>query len=220
VADAEHMAQLTYSLPAAWRTACEVHAAGLWYVPDYASEAAASRLAAAVYESGDWCELSSRRLQMFGGAPHPDGAVCEPLPEHIQSAAAGAADALGGDADFCLVNSYAHGGISPHSDGPRFHDAVAVLSLEGPALIRFGLVDKAASPELPGRVELLLRPRSLLVFSGAFYALYVHVIASRAADPITELCRNRADARGRGGTAAPAGLVAVAAGGVRLTARA
>ena len=204
-------------------------------------------------DAAEWTELSSRRLRAFGGAPADDGAVCDPLPEWFRSVADAVAPPLGGAPDFVLVNSYdADGGISPHSDGPRFADAVAVLSLEGSALVRFGtaprparvdrrrgptrgvpeaqrvactraeaarspprleprrvaagLVDKLASPSLPPRVELLLRPRSLLVFSGDFYSLYVHLIAARPADEISSLCANRKAAHVQVGDVVPRAL--------------
>ena len=98
------------SLPPSWRTACEIHP-GLWYIPDFVGEDVANEMTEAIYASDDaWHALSSRRLQMFGGAPHPDGAVCEPLPPWLGGVSDGAAEAMGGDPDFCLVNSYTNGG--------------------------------------------------------------------------------------------------------------
>merc|ERR1712060_583716 len=56
------------------------------------------------------------------------------------------------------------------------------LSLEGAALLRFGLVDKKARPDLPRRFEVLLQPRSLLVFADEAYELYVHWIDHEVED--------------------------------------
>eukprot|EP00913_Durusdinium_trenchii_P032439 g30371.t3 len=58
----------------------------------------------------------------------------------------------------------------------QFESEVAILTLEGPALMYFGLVEKKIYPSLPPRLELLLEPRSLLVLKREAYELYVHRI--------------------------------------------
>ena len=68
----------------------------------------------------------------------------------------------------------------------RYREKALLRSRAYPESSLSGLVDKAASPDLPSRLELLLRPRSLLLFADEFYELYVHVIAARAADEISE----------------------------------
>merc|ERR1712014_438950 len=66
----------------------------------------------------------------------------------------------------------------------------AIVSMEGPALISFGLVGKAARPDLPSRLELLLRPRSLLLFRGDAYELYVHSVPHTVEDTVGTACCN------------------------------
>eukprot|EP00746_Dinoflagellata_sp_MGD_P146118 gnl/MRDRNA2_/MRDRNA2_78634_c0_seq1.p1 gnl/MRDRNA2_/MRDRNA2_78634_c0~~gnl/MRDRNA2_/MRDRNA2_78634_c0_seq1.p1 ORF type:complete len:574 (-),score=90.64 gnl/MRDRNA2_/MRDRNA2_78634_c0_seq1:161-1882(-) len=166
----------------------------LYYVPDFLSEQFEDELATQIHsEDRCWHKLRRRQLQCWGGVPHPDGSICEPLPAWLSKVAADLVDvgAMSKMPDQCLINSYsAHEGIDAHCDGPLFLPEVAVLSLEGPALLRFGLIDKAARPDLPSRFEILLRPRSLLVFRCAAYSLYVHHILSATSDCISGSCVN------------------------------
>eukprot|EP00927_Polykrikos_kofoidii_P040054 TRINITY_DN34304_c0_g1_i1.p1 TRINITY_DN34304_c0_g1~~TRINITY_DN34304_c0_g1_i1.p1 ORF type:complete len:698 (+),score=97.79 TRINITY_DN34304_c0_g1_i1:103-2196(+) len=188
---------------------------------------------------GRWHQLRRRRVQCWGGVPHPNGAMCDPLPGHIATVASAVAglsvgrrdsignqnpempsgaqavaveaDARGGStatcwqaADQCIVNVYAAGdGIDAHFDGPAFDPEVAILSLEGSALIRFSLVEKQLRPDLPRRLELLLRPRSLLLFSGEAYELYVHAVPHELQDVLSEDCANLDAARAGVGEAVP-----------------
>lgn len=90
-----------------------------------------------------------------------------------------------------LVNEYRPGeGILPHSDGPAYRPAVAILSLGSSAIMRF--VPRVA-PGLVGTEEhrareraesfcLVLRPRSLLVFSGHVYSGMLHGIRAVASE--------------------------------------
>eukprot|EP00438_Fugacium_kawagutii_P005046 Skav203637 [mRNA] locus=scaffold1120:158345:177318:+ [translate_table: standard] len=122
----------------------------LFLVKDYISAETEAALVASIYgESLEsrWVTLSSRRLLCLGGVPHPDGAICEALPCSIEDIGRKvlAAGGLSGSPNQCLINSYLPGqGIDAHSDGPRFESEVAILTLEGPALMYFGLVEKKA----------------------------------------------------------------------------
>lgn len=165
---------------------------GLWYVPEFVGPGLENVLVELLYGPElrtRWQQLSRRQVLCLGGVPHADGAICEFLPDTIQRIAQGLRDvgALSAVANQCFVNSYPCGqGIDAHMDGPRFHPEVAVISLEGPASIRFRLFDRKAHPELPPMVSVHLQPRSLLVFSGDPYEHYVHVIDDHEADAVAE----------------------------------
>lgn len=154
----------------------------LFLVRDYISREVEGSLVSLIY--GDflkdrWIQLRNRALLCLGGVPHPEGAICEDLPVEIAELGRGLVDAGGMSSvpDQCLINQYLPGqGIDAHSDGPRFESEVAILTLEGPALMYFGLVEKKIYPSLPPRLELLLEPRSLLVLKREAYELYVHRI--------------------------------------------
>jgi hypothetical protein len=68
----------------------------------------------------------------------------------------------------------------PHTDGPLYHPAVAILSLGAPAVIRFWRRPEEGGAVQPGsqapEASLLLMPRSLLLFSGEAYSDCLHGI--------------------------------------------
>eukprot|EP00439_Symbiodinium_sp_Y106_P081521 s735_g20.t1 len=166
-----------------------VHAAlPLFLVKDFVNVEGEASLISEIYGEelkGRWTQLRRRRLMCLGGVPHPDGAICEDLPEAIFQLGSNLVrvGATEGAPNQCFVNHYRPGeGIDAHCDGPQFHPEVAILTLEGPALLHFGLVEKKAYPHLPPRFEVLLEPRSLLVMKGEAYNLYVHRIDHAEAD--------------------------------------
>uniref|UniRef100_A0A671U7C4 AlkB homolog 6 n=1 Tax=Sparus aurata TaxID=8175 RepID=A0A671U7C4_SPAAU len=69
-----------------------------------------------------WTQLSGRRLQNWGGLPHPKGMLAEKMPDWLQTycekiSSLGAFS--GKTANHVLVNEYKQGeGIMPHEDGP------------------------------------------------------------------------------------------------------
>uniref|UniRef100_A0A669DCV5 AlkB homolog 6 n=1 Tax=Oreochromis niloticus TaxID=8128 RepID=A0A669DCV5_ORENI len=95
-----------------------------YYVPDFISEDEESYLLQQVYRSPKtkWTQLSGRRLQNWGGLPHPKGMLGERLPDWLQTycekiSSLGAFS--GKTANHVLVNEYKPGeGIMPHEDGP------------------------------------------------------------------------------------------------------
>ena len=90
-----------------------------------------------------------------------------------------------------LINSYNRGqGIAPHQDGPLYEPLVAILSLDGPALLQFWppRVDSdgvALAPDLNATsadrepsTSILCEPNSLVVFRGDAYKTHWHGIVS------------------------------------------
>lgn len=94
---------------------------------------------------------------------HKKGLIPAPLPRWLQpllDRLAGLGLYGGRAANHVLVNSYQPGeGIMPHEDGPLYHPQVAILSLAGPAVVRF------AAKRTPAQAEAGKQARSL--FSGA-----------------------------------------------------
>lgn len=96
------------------------------------------------------------------------------------------------------MNEYrgAASGIGWHNDGPLFEPRVAIVSLGTPTLLYF--TDSAADPVAEGPPRsVLLRPRSLLVFTGHAYTHMRHGIPPLpvpAPSPrvVDELCLNLA----------------------------
>jgi hypothetical protein len=96
-----------------------------------------------------------------------------------------------------LLNEYTHGqGIAPHCDGPLYEPRVAILSLEGPAVMDF--LSGASSDNTRQQEEVIasvfLRPRSLLVFHGDAYTNARHCIAHCETDTVERHCCNGAAA--------------------------
>ncbi|KAF6287474.1 alkB-like protein 6 [Rhinolophus ferrumequinum] len=80
-----------------------------------------------------WTQLSGRKLQNWGGLPHPRGMVPERLPLWLQRYVDKVSDLslFGGlPANHVLVNQYLPGeGIMPHEDGPLYYPTVSTISL-------------------------------------------------------------------------------------------
>ncbi|XP_059522726.1 alpha-ketoglutarate-dependent dioxygenase alkB homolog 6 isoform X4 [Myotis daubentonii] len=104
-----------------------------------------------------WTQLSGRKLQNWGGLPHPRGMVPERLPLWLQRYVDKVSDLnlFGGlPANHVLVNQYLPGeGIMPRP------------------------------PPRPA-TSLLLEPRSLLVLRGTAYTRLLHGIAAACVDPL------------------------------------
>jgi alkylated DNA repair protein alkB family protein 6 len=98
-----------------------------------------------------------------------------------------------------LINSYRSGqGIAPHQDGPLYKPLVAILSLDGPALLQFWPPRRdqdgvALAPDLNATsaertqpsTSILCQPNSLLVFSGDAYETHWHGIEACESDELT-----------------------------------
>jgi alkylated DNA repair protein alkB family protein 6 len=129
-----------------------------------------------------------------------------------------------------LVNEYrAPAGIFPHNDGGVYAPKVAILTLEGDALIDFWENDgsdaasdatvpaedhdadededelnKKRNPPPAPRAQAALRRRSLLVYEGEAYGLR-HGIRKGFVDVVTSACVNAESARVSVGATVPRG---------------
>eukprot|EP00795_Rhopilema_esculentum_P002741 gene2741-960_t len=115
----------------------------VFYIPDFVSEAEEKLLLEKVYDAPKpkWTQLSGRRLQNWGGLPHPKGMVQEAMPQWLTKYTDRVAsyDFFDGRLpNHVLVNEYTAGqGIMPHVDGPLFHPAITTISLGSQTLLDF-----------------------------------------------------------------------------------
>ncbi|XP_036436022.1 alpha-ketoglutarate-dependent dioxygenase alkB homolog 6 isoform X2 [Colossoma macropomum] len=150
----------------------------VYYVPDFITEAEEEYLLQQVYRAPKpkWTQLSGRRLQNWGGLPHPKGMLAEKLPDWLlkyteKISALGAF--AGKTANHVLVNEYKpEEGIM--TGVPQTEESRYVLSL-------------------------LLRRRSLLILQGEMYERYLHGIRGVAVDTLTERVANLSAAGGQVG---------------------
>ena len=143
-----------------------------------------------------WKTVSKRRLQYWGGTVGKTGVLFRaPIPlwlAAIMQTITQKTHIFGYEnnsnikplyANHVLVNEYKSGdGILPHTDGPCYAPAVAILSLSGPVLMRFKQRDMpkdasiSISEHCNGYFSVLLNPRSLLVFKDEAYCEWLHGI--------------------------------------------
>uniref|UniRef100_A0A1I8J221 Fe2OG dioxygenase domain-containing protein n=1 Tax=Macrostomum lignano TaxID=282301 RepID=A0A1I8J221_9PLAT len=167
----------------------------LFYVPDFVTKDEEASLLGRVYAAPKprWTCLSNRRLQNWGGLPHPKGMVSEPLPDWLERLIDRVAGLglFSGRPNHVLVNEYLSGqGIMPHHDGSLYEPTVATVSLGSHTLLDFYSPVPADSGSEAGSASLasryigsaVLQPRSLVLVTGLMYTRYMHGIAERCSD--------------------------------------
>ncbi|XP_062844901.1 alpha-ketoglutarate-dependent dioxygenase alkB homolog 6 [Trichomycterus rosablanca] len=183
----------------------------VYYIPDYISETEEEHLLQQVYRTPKpkWTQLSGRRLQNWGGLPHPKGMISEKLPDWLLTytekiSALGAF--AGKSANHVLVNEYKpEEGIMPHEDGPLYYPTVTTITLGSHTLLDFYRPVSQTQTEVPQTEEsryllsLLLRQRSLLILQGEMYERYLHGIRGSGVDTLTERVVNLSLAGGQVG---------------------
>ncbi|XP_033329338.2 putative RNA/DNA demethylase ALKBH6 [Megalopta genalis] len=144
-----------------------------------------------------WTQLSHRRLQNWGGIPHPKGMIAEDIPgwlqKYINKVSSHDIFETNKLPNHVLINEYLPGqGIMAHSDGPMFHPIVTTISCGSHTLLDF--YKNSESSEIQQRsleFSFLLERRSLLILQGDLYHHYLHSIAERDTDIIsTSLVKN------------------------------
>jgi alkylated DNA repair protein alkB family protein 6 len=137
-----------------------------------------------------WKQLRGRKLQCLGNFPQQvDGDDSAQLSTEMPAWLAALIDGLvtqgifteENKPDNVLINRYeAHEGILHHTDGPAYHDTVAILSLGSDCVLSFrhNLRPEMIGTAFAGDVcSVLLQRRSLFVFEKEAYADYMHGIA-------------------------------------------
>jgi len=160
----------------------------LFYIPDYLTLKEQKTLVSSIQKSSSaWVQLSKRRLQNWGGVPHPSGMFEEMMPLWLDNIATDLVDrdVFEKKPNQCLLNEYVPPkGIGLHNDGPLYVPKVAILSLQSSAIIQF-LPHESGPP-----VKLILEPGSLMIFEKSFYTDYDHFIEDVAEDVIDENVAN------------------------------
>ncbi|CAK6973882.1 alpha-ketoglutarate-dependent dioxygenase alkB homolog 6 [Scomber scombrus] len=187
----------------------------VYYIPDFITEDEETYLLQQVYRSPKtkWTQLSGRRLQNWGGLPHPKGMLAEKMPDWLQKycdkiSSLGAFS--GKTANHVLVNEYKEGeGIMPHEDGPLYHPTVTTISLGSHTLLDFytpiSSLDDDDGDDVGGKdaplteedryiLSLLVKPRSLLILQDEMYQRLLHGIQGSTEDTLTEKVVNLAAA--------------------------
>nr|XP_057937230.1 alpha-ketoglutarate-dependent dioxygenase alkB homolog 6 [Doryrhamphus excisus]XP_057937231.1 alpha-ketoglutarate-dependent dioxygenase alkB homolog 6 [Doryrhamphus excisus] len=174
----------------------------VYYIPNFISEDEESYLLQQIYKSPipKWTQLSGRRLQNWGGLPHPKGMLEERIPSWLYGycekvSCYGAFN--GKTANHVLVNEYKRGeGIMPHEDGPLYHPTVTTINLGSHTLLDFykpihQLEGNAILAEENRYLfSLLLKPRSLLILQDDMYQNFLHGIQASEQDTLTDKVLN------------------------------
>ncbi|XP_075690573.1 putative RNA/DNA demethylase ALKBH6 [Rhinoderma darwinii] len=177
-----------------------------YYIPEYITAEEEEYLLRQVYNAPKpkWTQLSGRKLQNWGGLPHPRGMVPEKLPTWLQTYTdkISSLDVFGGNcANHVLVNEYNPGeGIMPHEDGPLYYPTVTTINLGSHTVLDFYLpLNRQCSEEedqVPMTEEqrhvlsLLLEPQSLFILREDLYKNYLHGIRPLTQDTLDHKVAN------------------------------
>ena len=139
----------------------------------------------------DWHQVGGRQVALFGGVPHPSGAICEPLPPWLNPVAELLKPYFDDHApDQVLLNRYQPDqGIEFHNDGPLYVSTAAIISFNADDVIRFrrapvtttttnaATESSTTTNNVPADdIRIFLPKNSLLVVSNLAYTDYVHGI--------------------------------------------
>jgi hypothetical protein len=156
----------------------------LLYLPDCIDGNSEIQLIELVHRLGSernaWHQLRNRRLQCWGQFPE----LTLPIPQFFE----GMIDELVDNGVFqdkmrpnnILINQYSDvDGVLHHTDGPKYEDKVAIISLGSDCIMSFRkkLSSLEIGHEYAGDVcSVVLRRRSLLIFEKDLYNHYMHGI--------------------------------------------
>ncbi|XP_071523498.1 alpha-ketoglutarate-dependent dioxygenase alkB homolog 6 [Panulirus ornatus] len=168
--------------------------AAAYYIPEFITTEEETHLLHEIYAAPKpkWKELARRRLQNWGGLPHPKGMVAEPIPSWLEQQIE-KIDALNvfGEKrpNHILVNEYLPGqGIMPHVDGPMFYPTITTISLGSQSVLEFYTpLNSDEETERTRRIgSLLLEARSLLILQEDLYTFYLHGISEVTQDTLSQ----------------------------------
>ncbi|KAL3873453.1 hypothetical protein ACJMK2_036568 [Sinanodonta woodiana] len=180
----------------------------IFYIPNFITKDEEEYLWRQVYSAPKpkWTHLSNRRLQNWGGLPHPKGMVAEDLPKWLETYCEKIAELKVFEdkvPNHVLVNEYEAGqGIMPHVDGSLYYPTVTTISLRSHTLLDFYKplqssesgdgTSQIHSTSLEERYmqSLLLEPRSLVIVRDDMYKVYLHGIAECKSDIMTDKVAN------------------------------
>ncbi|XP_071034840.1 alpha-ketoglutarate-dependent dioxygenase alkB homolog 6 isoform X2 [Parasteatoda tepidariorum] len=173
----------------------------VYYIPNFITSEEEDELLKKVYSSPKpkWKALSNRRLQNWGGLPHPKGMIQENLPQWLTDCIKKVQNLKifqSCEPNHVLVNEYLAGqGIMPHEDGPLFYPTIATINLGSHTVLDYyeKLSDSSdinSSMENKYVGSLLLERCSLLIVQDDLYSKYLHGICERMADTIDKKIKN------------------------------
>ncbi|KAK7080644.1 Alpha-ketoglutarate-dependent dioxygenase alkB 6 [Halocaridina rubra] len=172
--------------------------ANAYYIPNFITEDEEKSIMNNIYAAPKpkWKELAHRRLQNWGGLPHPKGMVAEAIPQWLQQQMdkISALHVFGEKKpNHVLVNEYLPGqGIMPHEDGPLFYPTITTINVGSHTILEFYMPVNSEESEdtlpLSSRHigSLLLEPRSLLILQDNMYTSFLHGISQVTEDSITD----------------------------------
>lgn len=138
-----------------------------------------------------WTCLKNRRLQDYGGIPHKNGLILEPIPSWLPPFMDRISDlgVFGNNrANHVLVNEYLPGqGIMAHLDGPVFFPTITTISCGSHTILEF---EETTEGDCKNVCNLLLERRSLVIMQDNMYEKYKHSISEIQSDIITDKCVN------------------------------
>ena len=165
------------------------------YIPDFLDEEEEVAILGRIRDvsDGKWTVLQQRRLQEWGvGSADSGGLVSETMPSWLSIMCDLMVETGVFPAEYApnhvLVNEYAGAqGIMPHCDGPCYRPVVAIISLQDTVLMGFrprldteAIGTQSSQPIM----ELVLRPRSLLIFQDEAFTSYMHGIDAVSAQVV------------------------------------
>ena len=188
------------SVPADWVVSKRIAATKLdsiWLIDNVMSRDGEEKLSEAILTNGlkdKWISLHNRCLQEWGGSTNETTGDIKitNLPDWLQWLANFFSDFhLWGDqpCNHILINKYTTStGIMAHTDGPKYHPLSVIVSLLEPALMIF--TPRRGYEGISEPLEILIPPRSILIFTGSAYETHTHEIPDGIAVPITGNCCN------------------------------
>lgn len=143
--------------------------ATVFYIPDFVTEQEEEMLMRNVYAAPKpkWTQLSNRRLQNWGGLPHPKGMIMEPLPEWLQR---------------MCTRIYDCGAFGDCSRKPNHVLVNEYLPGQG--------IMSATSLDARRFASVLLQRRSLVVVRDDMYTTYLHGIREATTDVVDDSFAN------------------------------
>lgn len=166
----------------------------IYYVPNFITELEESSIISRVNSvpRPKWTQLMNRRLQNWGGIPHPKGMIAEEIPPWLQNYLNRIKNLQlmnGKVPNHVLVNEYCPGqGIMPHVDGDLFYPTITTITCGSHTVLNFRenvATDDIDEMKVPSTFSLLVERKSLLVVQKDMYENFLHSIDDIRTDSIS-----------------------------------
>ncbi|VVC25534.1 Oxoglutarate/iron-dependent dioxygenase,Alpha-ketoglutarate-dependent dioxygenase AlkB-like [Cinara cedri] len=171
----------------------------VYYIPNFITEQQEAYILEKVNNAPKpkWCQLKNRRLQNWGGIPHPKGLIPEKIPDWLKGFVH-QVESLNvfpktNMPNHVLVNEYLPGqGIMPHLDGSLFYPTISTINCGSHTVLNFYKLPKVEEEveSIDKAYSLLLERRSLLVLQENMYNKYMHGIDEIKNDIIDDRISN------------------------------